>query len=115
MKNLLRAGAFLLTLTLAPLAPVGAHGKHARKRRRGRTHVVKTHDDGLNLTPGTPRRVSLGRNPTPGTPRGSIAGTPSTFPSDEARQLGAQVRRGATRGGTKSRGKRAVVRGHGKH
>jgi hypothetical protein len=121
MKNLLRAGAFLLALSLAPLASVSAHDKHGRKHRhaRGRRELVRTHDDDRNPTPGIPRRVRRGRNMTPGTPRGSIVGTPSTFPTDEGRRLGREVRRDEGRGGA-SKGIGMGVgkgggRGRGKH
>jgi hypothetical protein len=116
MRNLLRAGAFLLALSLAPLASASAHDKHGRKRRHARRQVVKIHDDNRNPTPGVPRLVRRGRNPTAGAPRGSFAGTPSTFPTDEARRLGAEVSRGGDRGVRKSVGRRSGGgRGHGKH
>jgi hypothetical protein len=104
IKNLLRAGAFMLALMLVPLASASAHDKHGRKRRHGRARrqVVKTHDDD--------------RNPTPGIPRGSLSGTPSTFPTDEGRKLGREVRRGEEKGVGKGVGKRVgVTRGRGKH
>jgi hypothetical protein len=118
IKNLLRAGAFMLALMLVPLASASAHDKHGRKRRHGRARrqVVKTHDDDRNPTPGIPRRVSRGRDMTPGIPRGSLSGTPSTFPTDEGRKLGREVRRGEERGVGKRVGKRVgVTRGRGKH
>lgn len=121
-KNILRAGAFMFALMLVSLAPASAHDTHGRKRRhaRGHKHVVKTHDDNRNPTPGIPRRVSRGRDMTPGTPRGSLNGmTPSTFPTDEGRKLGREVRRGEDRGVGKGVGKRVRGgtrgRGHGKH
>jgi hypothetical protein len=106
MRNLLRAGAFLLALSLAPLASASAHDKHGRKRRHARRQVVKIHDDNRNPTPGVPRMVRRGRNSTPGLPRGSFAGTPTTFPTGEGRRLGAAVRRDADRNVGKSSGRK---------
>jgi hypothetical protein len=103
---------------LVPLASASAHDKHGRKRRHARGHrqVVKTHDDDRNPTPGTPRRVSRGRDMTRGTPRGSLNGmTPSTFPTDEGRKLGREVRRGEDRGVGKRVGGGTRGRGRGKH
>ncbi|HVG30474.1 MAG TPA: hypothetical protein VM864_12280 [Pyrinomonadaceae bacterium] len=112
MKNILRAGALLLALTLAPLAATASahdHGKH----KRGRKHRATTlHSNHRNLTPGVPRRVRRGRNLTPGVRRGSFAGTPSTFPAGEGRRLGAAVRRDGNRG---KGGGRGHGHGHGKH
>ena len=76
-KNLLRTGAFLLALVLAPLATTaGAHAQKARKHRHG--HRVKTatiHVNHRNTTPGVARRVRRGRNTTPGIRRGAITST----------------------------------------
>ncbi|HEX8160868.1 MAG TPA: hypothetical protein VF538_03145 [Pyrinomonadaceae bacterium] len=112
LKRLLPGAAMLLALTLAPLAPTAGAHDHG-KQKRGRSTTLRT--DSRNPSPGTPRRVRRGRNPAPGTPRGPFAGTPSTFPHDEARQLGAEVGRGGARRVTKRGGKRVAVRRHGRH
>ena len=118
LKNLLRAVAFLLALTLSPLAVTAGAHDHG-KRKRVRRHVGTTlHSNQRNLTSGVPRRVRRGRNPTPGMPRGSFAGTPSTFPHDEGQRLGQIVRR-EDRGNVRARGRIAGNNGrgrvHGKH
>jgi hypothetical protein len=108
MKNILRAGAFTLALTLMPLASVSAHDHGKHKHRRGRKVVMtQTHWDNRNPTPGIPRRVRRGRNWTPGVRRGAF--TTTTFPRDEGRRLGREVRRD----GDRDFGKHG--RGHGKH
>ncbi|MCA1614879.1 MAG: hypothetical protein LC800_12245 [Acidobacteria bacterium] len=76
-KNLLRTGAFLLALVLAPLAvTAGAHDRKGRKHRhdrKGKATVV--HVNHRNPTPGVARRVRRGRNLTPGVRRGAITST----------------------------------------
>jgi hypothetical protein len=99
MKNIFRAGALLLALSLAPLVPVNAQGHghghaYAYGRRRHNRRTTMTHWRDRNLTPGGPR--------------GSLSGmTPPTFPTSEGRGLGRSIRRGNE--GARGR------RGHGKH
>ena len=106
MKNILRSGAFLLALTLAPLATAGAHDKHGRKHRHGRKTVTQVvHVNHRNPTPGIPRRVRRGRNTTPGVRRGPFTTTTTTtIIKPRKNRVGAAAALG---GGHK--------RGHGKH
>jgi hypothetical protein len=114
MKNILRAGALMLALTLMPLVSVSAHDHGKHKHRRGRKVVVtRTHWNNRNPTPGIPRRVRRGRNWTPGTRRGAFTAT--TFPRGEGQRLGRVVRRDGDRVGVGKGIGKGNGRGHGKH
>jgi hypothetical protein len=77
MKKMLRAAAFLLALTLAPVFTAGAHD-NGRKHKHGRKRATTTHVNHRNPTPGTPRRVRRGRNTTPGVRREAVTTTTTT-------------------------------------
>lgn len=90
-KNLLRTGAFLLALVLAPLAvTAGAHDQKGRKHRHGRKAKTTTiHVNHRNPTPGIARRVRRGRNMTPRVRRGAISSTTRTVTPRRNRGAGA--------------------------
>ena len=106
-KNLLRTGAFLLALVLAPLAVTSnAHDRKGRKHRHGRKATTTiVHVNHRNPTPGVARRVRRGRNLTPGVRRGAITSTTTTtVVTPRRRRAGAAVALEHGKG-----------RGHGKH
>ena len=92
-KNLLRTGAFLLTLVLAPLAmTAGAHEQKSRSQRHGRkAKTTTTRVNHRNPTPGVARRVRRGRNLTPRVRRGAITSTTTTTTPRRSRGAGAAV------------------------